>query len=94
MGKDKDGNAIYGQIPTVSSSTDTIYTRQVTLLIDRRDPFDPQKSTRVYEGKAVSRGSCASVAGVMDAILDAIFKDFPGESGATRTINIDWDGSC
>ncbi len=82
---------VYSNVPVVSSSTSTIYTRSVRIRIDRQTP---PASTRVYEATAISKGTCGSLSSVMAFMLAAIFSDFPGENGKTETVRVDWDGSC
>ena len=48
-------------------------------------------SARVFEARAVSEGPSASLAPVMRAMVQAIFEDFPGPSGKTRTVSVPFD---
>ena len=40
----------------------------------------------VYEGRAVSAGNNGNLNVVMSSMIDAIFVDWPGKSGATQTV--------
>ena len=40
---------------------------------------------KVYEMKTVSMGSCENINSVINAILDGMFKDFPGENGEVNS---------
>ena len=66
----------------------TTYTRVVQLeLLDRR-ALETRKVEKVYEVTLTSKGTCGQIAGVMDEILDGLFKDFPGESGKVVTVAV------
>ena len=55
------------------------------------DPMSPGgmqgPTNRVFEARAINEGQSASLAPVMRAMVQAIFDDFPGESGRTRVVN-------
>ncbi len=55
--------------------------RTVTLVIERR-----ADSSRVFEGRAQSMGPAGNFSGAVPYMIDAIFNNFPGESGKTVTI--------
>jgi hypothetical protein len=44
---------------------------------------------RVFEGRALSEGLNGQVEPVLPYIIDALFRDFPGASGATRTVRVE-----
>lgn len=67
------------------------YTRKIDLAITRVTGSEPE---RVYEVEAVSRGGCSSMSAVVDEMLAAIFKDFPGENGATKTLRVEGEAGC
>lgn len=56
--------------------------RTVTLVIERR-----ADGTRVFEGRAQSMGPAGNFPGAVSAMIDAIFTNFPGESGKTITVD-------
>jgi hypothetical protein len=56
-------------------------------------PDIPPPSNRVFEARAISEGPSASIAPVMPAMVQAIFADFPGESGRTRVVEVPLEGS-
>lgn len=78
---------------STGTTTSTEYNRAIVLAL-----FDTAKivagdkasveASKVYESKLISHGRCGSMAGVMDTLLDALFQDFPGESGKARTVDI------
>ena len=79
------------------SSSETNYQRSLQVRIDRLDndkptaPSTPGQAAapnRVFEARAISEGASASIAPVMRAMVQAIFKDFPGESGKTRVVQV------
>lgn len=76
---------------TVDSTT---YTRNLTIDIVDRASVDRGTPVKLYEGRAISKGSCGSLAGVFDAISAALLKNWPGTSGKAETIEILWDGKC
>lgn len=83
--------ATYGVVGVVNSQS-TLYTRDVWIDIFKWD--GKKLGAKVYEMKAVSEGSCGNVNAVVPSIIDAMFKDFPGEDGKTRKVSLPWDGSC
>ena len=70
----------------------TEYRRAVNIDIFRKDANkSPEK---VYEMKGISSGSCGNVNAILFSIIDGMFKNFPGENGKSRTIDVPWDGKC
>jgi hypothetical protein len=47
------------------------------------------KPERVFEGRALSEGLNGQLSPVMPYILEAVFKDFPGSSGSTKTVKVE-----
>jgi hypothetical protein len=43
--------------------------------------------SQVYSARLISEGGCPSIAGVIDEMLNALFDDFPGESGKPRSVD-------
>ena len=74
----------YGVVGTgVTSRTE--YTRFLRLdLLDRKNLAEG-KIKKLYEGKVVSRGSSGQLPAVLPTMIKALFEDFPGKSGSTRT---------
>ncbi len=66
------------------------YRREVQVQIDRLG----DQGSRVFEGKAVSDGSSASLAPVMPAMLRALFDRFPGANGTTRVVEVPLEGAA
>ncbi len=50
-------------------------------------------TARVFEARAISEGSSASLAPVMRAMVQAIFQEFPGPSGQTRVVEVPLDAA-
>ena len=71
-----------------SRQTDIEYTKR--LLVDILDgkPYREGKTVKVYEAKVVSRGSSEVLSEAVPLMIDALFSNFPGESGKTRTVNL------
>lgn len=60
----------------------TIYTRSLTLTIERAD------GTHVFEGRAESVGSNPRLSEVVPYLIQAMFTDFPGMSGRTQRVTV------
>ena len=74
----------YGVVGTgVASRTE--YTRFLRLDLLDRKALAEGKINKLYESKIVSRGSNGQVAVVLPTMIKALFEDFPGKSGSTRT---------
>lgn len=71
------------------------FVRTLTLEIYDRAALDSHRpDARLYEGKAVSQGTCAVMAGVFDAMADALFADWPGPNGRVRTLKVPQNNPC
>ncbi len=71
------------------TTTEQIYTRRVELTMYKGATYATDKPERVFEGRALSEGLNGQLLPVMPYILDAIFRDFPGASGSTRTVRVE-----
>lgn len=69
----------------------TEYKRAVNIDIFKRTSTNPIK---VYEIKGISTGSCGNINSILFSIIDGMFKNFPGENGKTKRVNVDWNGKC
>ena len=49
---------------------------------------------KIYEIRAKSTGGCSVIAEVFDEMLEAMFWDFPGESGKPRTVEVGGEFNC
>lgn len=67
-----------------SSGGGAQYVRWLKLNIDR-----VSDGKRIFEGRAVSEGKTNDLSRIMPFLVDAMFKDFPGKSGESRTITVD-----
>lgn len=47
-----------------------------------------QPGVRVFEGRAVAENETEAIASVMPALVEALFDDFPGANGRTRTVEV------
>lgn len=79
---------------TAQTVTSTTFQRNLALDIVDRASLDKGAPVKLYEGRLVSRGSCGSLAGVFDALIDALFQYWPGVSGKPQTIDARWHGQC
>ncbi|UUV19967.1 DUF4136 domain-containing protein (plasmid) [Fusobacteria bacterium ZRK30] len=71
----------YGVVGT-STNTETVYVRNLRLNIYEFN------NTPLYEGKVVSEGSSSQLNIIMKYLVEALFKNFPGENGETEYITI------
>lgn len=67
----------------------TLYRRNLNIEIVEADAWRHGRTVMLYEGRAVSMGPESEIAMVMPLMIRALFLDFPGASGATRTIVLD-----
>lgn len=78
----------YGVTGYISGTqTDVLFTRGAVL-----DIVDNTTRQTVFEGRAVSVGSCFSFSSVAPQILGALLSNFP--AGKTGRVDMQWDGSC
>ncbi len=61
----------------------TVYTSGIEVKIDRRD-----NGQRLFEGKAEALSTSNRLAYLVPNLVEAIFTDFPGNSGETVRISI------
>ncbi len=74
----------YGVVGTgVTSRTE--YARFLRLDFLDKKTLAEGKIKKLYEGKVVSRGSSGQLVAVLPTMVKALFEDFPGKSGSTRT---------
>ncbi|MDO4905584.1 MAG: DUF4136 domain-containing protein [Lautropia sp.] len=74
-----------------TSEPDTYYRHQLQVFINRVRHADGQGSSageRVYESSIVTNSDSAAVSSQMPVMIDALFADFPGENGRTRTVSL------
>jgi len=91
-GRGPYGRLGYGYDPfwddRIDIETRQLFTRRVEVNVFRGATYNTERKDRVFEGRAVSSGQNPQLEPVMPYILDAIFQDFPGRSGETRTISV------
>lgn len=66
-----------------SSGSGARYVRWLQLNIDR-----VSDGKRIFEGRAVSEGKTGDLGRIMPFLVDAMFKDFPGRSGESKTVTV------
>jgi hypothetical protein len=89
----------YGYRTAYGRSTRRLYKRMLTVEIVDRARFNPNTpqsyiDARVYTGSVTSDGACPALAPVIDPMLNALFADFPGQSGQLRALDIPTDTTC
>ena len=73
-------------IPFLLDEKPTVaYTRILKLDIVDKQALAQGNIKKLYEGKVVSTGSNSQLATVLPTMVKALFEDFPGQSGSTRT---------
>ena len=80
----------YSVLP--SRQTDIEYTKR--LLVDILDgkAYREGKTVKVYEGKVISRDTSEVLSEAVPLMIDAMFANFPGESGKTRKVTLPASG--
>jgi Domain of unknown function (DUF4136) len=67
-------------------TSQTEYTRVLRLdIVDKQD-FAEGNIKKVYEGRVVSSGFSDKLGKVLPRMVKALFEDFPGQSGSTKTL--------
>jgi len=66
----------------------TSYTRNLAMDIIKTVSLNSSKPNKIFEGRIVSSGCAPQINAVMQALVDAMFKDFPGISGKSKKIVI------
>lgn len=72
---------------STGTSTSIVYTRSVSI-----DMFDNKNREQVFQAKAISRGSCNSLAPVAPYIITSVLTNFP--EGKTGTVNLAAELEC
>ena len=78
----------FGYPNETRTRTRQMFVRRVEVAIYDGASYNTENPTRLFEGTAVSAGTNGQIDPVMPYILEAIFEQFPGASGATRTVRI------
>jgi hypothetical protein len=74
----------YGVVGT-RETRQTEYTRVLRLDIVDKQALAEGNIKKLYEGKVVSSGFSGQLVQVLPTMVKALFEDFPGQSGTTRT---------
>lgn len=64
--------------------SDTVYTRTLRLKM-----IDTSSGEVVFEGRAISEGPTQELSTIMPYLVESMFRNFPGESGATKVVEIE-----
>lgn len=72
-------------------TTDTrqMFTRRIELDLYRASTYTSGPKQRVFEGRAISTGTNGQIEPVMPYMLDAVLRDFPGQSGRSTTVSVE-----
>lgn len=91
------GNATYSgstyQMPTygvvgTNTGSYTTYKRVIAVDMVYAESLSSGEPIKTYEGRTDSVGSCSMIGEVMDEMIEAMFTDFPSESGKNRTLTV------
>ncbi len=77
----------YGQIGSIPYAV-TKYKRYLNMTIIDSRKSNKDDIIKVYEGRVLSRGSSVEISVVLPTMIEALFKDFPGQSGKTKKITM------
>lgn len=66
----------------------TTYTRAFAMDIVNAEKLRRGVVEKLFEGRVISKGTTASLPKIVPYMIEALFKDFPGPSGETRTIDL------
>jgi Domain of unknown function (DUF4136) len=70
------------------TETRQLFARRIQVNMYRGASYVSGPKSRVFEVRAVSLGLNSQIEVVMPYMLDAVFQDFPGQSGRTRTVSV------
>lgn len=74
----------YAMIPSRESGIK--FTKRLLVDIVEGKSYRDGKASKVYEGKVVTADSSEILSQAIPYMIDALFSDFPGKSGKTRTV--------
>ena len=74
----------FGIVGSSTYST-TVYSRAFQLSIAEPQTAGGNETRVLFEATVSSVGTSSQLSQVMPAMIEALFREFPGESGATRT---------
>ena len=77
----------YGQVGTTNIKI-TTYKRIIAVDMVDAETVANEEPRIIYEGRTKSTGTCGVIGEVIDEMFEAMFTDFPSESGKNRTLQI------
>ena len=83
----------YGQVGTTNIKI-TTYKRIIAVDMVDAETVANEEPRIIYEGRTNSTGTCGVIGEVIDEMIEAMFTDFPSESGKNRTLRIPSDVDC
>ncbi len=84
---------VYGVVGS-STRTVTTYTRAIAMDIVKTESFKQNNPVKMYEVRAKSVGNCSVMLEVFNEMLEAMFTNFPNESGKAITVTVESDSKC
>lgn len=81
-GRERTSEGIFG------NRTVTEYRRGLWVYIFEKDPLTGAAGTMLYEGGVLSSGDAGQLATAVPAMIDELFREFPGRSGLRRIVEI------
>ena len=73
---------------STTTSSQTVYTRRLTLMMYAIKSATADQAREVYEGTVTNVGSSNELGPLVPKLIDALFADFPGKSGQVRTVHL------
>lgn len=83
----------YGMVGSATQSI-TRYSRAIALDIIDSASIKEGKPKKIFELRTKSVGSSSIISCVFNEMLDAMFMDFPGESGKAKSVTLKYNGDC
>ena len=56
-------------------------------MVDKSSSLSDERIKKVYEAKVISSGSTSQLPEIVPVMIEALFEEFPGKSGSTRTVH-------
>ena len=85
-----------GGLKQVGTKTirENYFLKNLALDIAEAKSYEGSGVIKIYEGRVESSGSCGRRTTVVPSMIRALFKNFPGKSGATQKIVLRGEGRC
>ena len=83
----------FGMVGSVSQSQRN-YVRAIAIDVVETESFKTSTPNKILELRSKSSGICSAIAAVIDEMLEATFKEFPGKNGESVTLKLRADADC